>query len=172
MSKFKLYNNELNQWIAFSETNQPAFSSIQADGMLLEADSPNDLLLFETDPYISIEPNDDGSGFKFVIDKNLLLQDYYNKTQVETLLDNIEKYRLPLSTYKSNKDTFGIFTTIEWKRQDGTLYKKSVLSGTAPYYDTKVITYYDNSGTVIQITQTYQLTYDNDGDLISEVLIT
>lgn len=171
MSKFKFYDQQNQQWVAFSETNQPAFSSIQIDSILVEAESPEDSLLFETDDYISIEPNDDGTGFNIIIDKDSLLQNYYNKTQIKNLLDNIEIYKDPLSIYKSNKDTYGIFTTIEYKRLNGTLYMKEVLSdGTSPKYETKTITYYDTDGTTVLLTRTYALTYDTDGDLISQII--
>lgn len=169
MSKFKLYDPQKQQWVAFSETNQPAFSSLQIDNMLIEAESPEDSLLFETDDYINIEPNTDGTGFKVVIDKNTLLQSYYNKTQIDTLLDNIEMHKIPLSIYKSSKDSNGIFTKIEYKRTDGTLYMKEELSGgTSPKYTTKTITFYDTYGTTVLLTRIYNLSYDEDGALISE----
>lgn len=72
--------------------------------------------------------------------------------------------------YKSEKDSNGIFTTVDYKRADGTLYARSVLSGgTSPQYTTRTITYYAANGTTVLRTDTYKLTYDTDGDLISEV---
>ncbi|BAD74830.1 MULTISPECIES: hypothetical protein [Geobacillus] len=72
--------------------------------------------------------------------------------------------------YKSGKDSNGIFTIVEYKRADGTLYARSVLSGgTSPQYTTRTITYYAANGTTVLRTDTYTLTYDTDGDLISEV---
>lgn len=171
MSKFKLYDEQTHQWITFSENNQPAFSSLQIDSILVEAEVPEDSILFETDDYINIEPNTEGTGFKITIDKNTLLQDYYTKLEIEFLLNNIERYKLPLSIYKSNKDINGIFTIIEYKRMDGTLYMKEELSGgTSPEYTTKTVTYYDTDGTTVLLTRIYNLEYDENGDLISEIL--
>jgi Phage tail-collar fibre protein len=74
------------------------------------------------------------------------------------------------NVYKSGKDENGIFTIVEYKRADGTLYARSVLSGgTSPQYTTRTITYYDNDGTTVLRTDPYTLIYDADGDLIGEV---
>lgn len=72
--------------------------------------------------------------------------------------------------YKSGKDSNGIFTTVEYKRQDDTLAVRAVLSGgTSPSYTTRTITYYGLNGTTVEKTSTRTLTYDTDGVLISEV---
>jgi hypothetical protein len=74
------------------------------------------------------------------------------------------------NVYKSGKDSNGIFTVVEYKRPDGTLYAKSVLSGgTSPQYTTRTITYYAADGATVIKTDPYTLIYDTDGDLISEV---
>lgn len=76
------------------------------------------------------------------------------------------------NVYKSGKDSNGIFTIVEYKRADGTLFAKSVLSGgTSPQYTTRTITYYGTDGTTVLKTNTYAITYDIDGDVISEVKI-
>lgn len=75
-----------------------------------------------------------------------------------------------LSTYKLNKDGFGVFTEIQWKRPDETLAKKTVLSnGTPPYYTLKTVSCYEEDGTTIKEIKEYELTYDQDNDLVSEV---
>jgi hypothetical protein len=72
--------------------------------------------------------------------------------------------------YKSGKDSNGIFTTVEYKRQDDTLAIKSVLSGgSSPNYTTRTITYYGLNGTTVEKTTTRTLSYDTDDVLISEV---
>lgn len=72
--------------------------------------------------------------------------------------------------YKSNKDSEGIYTNVEYNRADGTLAIKSVLSGgKSPNYTTRTITYYNAAGTMVEKTITRTLSYDADGDLISEV---
>lgn len=71
--------------------------------------------------------------------------------------------------YRSGKDANGIFVTLEYKRTDGTLFKKSVLSGgTSPKYTTRTVTYYAANGTTVLLTKVYTLTYTGD-DLTSEV---
>ncbi|MGG2091927.1 hypothetical protein AB1283_04240 [Bacillus sp. S13(2024)] len=74
-------------------------------------------------------------------------------------------------TTKSNKDSNGIYTTVEKRRKsDGTLAKKSVLSGgTSPRYTTRTITYYKPDGITVDKTETFSLTYDADDDLVNEV---
>jgi hypothetical protein len=74
-------------------------------------------------------------------------------------------------TVKSNKDINGIYVTVQHKRKlDGTLVRQSVLSGgTSPQYTTRTVTYYTSDGTTVIKTETYTLTYDSDGDLLSEV---
>jgi hypothetical protein len=74
-------------------------------------------------------------------------------------------------TSKTNKDANGIFTTVEHRRKsDNTLVRRSVLSGgTSPNYTTRTVTFYAANGTTVTRTDTFTLTYDSDGVLISEV---
>ncbi|KXG09956.1 hypothetical protein AT864_01516 [Anoxybacillus sp. P3H1B] len=90
----------------------------------------------------------------------------YTDTAPEAMQRNLANFNV----YKSGKDANGIFTTVEYKRPNGTLYAKSVLTGgTSPQYTTRTITYYDTDGTTVLRADTYTLVYDADGDLISEV---
>jgi hypothetical protein len=90
----------------------------------------------------------------------------YTDTAPEAMQRNFGLFNV----YKSGKDANGIFTIVEYKRADGTLYARSVLSGgTSPQYTTRTVTYYDTNGTTVLRTDTYTLTYDSDGDLVSEV---
>jgi hypothetical protein len=90
----------------------------------------------------------------------------YTDTAPEAMQRNLGIFNV----YKSGKDANGIFTTVEYKRPDGTLYARSVLSGgTSPQYTTRTITYYAADGTTVIRTDPYTLVYDADGDLISEV---
>lgn len=70
---------------------------------------------------------------------------------------------------KSGKDSNGIFTTVQYfRKSDGTLAQKSVLSGgTSPQYTSETVTYYGSDGTTVVKTETFTLSYDSDGDLIS-----
>lgn len=76
-----------------------------------------------------------------------------------------------LSKERTNKDSEGIFTTVTYKRKkDNTIYCVSTLSGgETPLYTTRTEQYYDATGTSVIDTQTYSLSYDDDGNLISEV---
>ena len=76
-----------------------------------------------------------------------------------------------MSVYRSNKDTYGVFRTITQKRSDGTTFRTSELSGgTAPQYSTRTLTFYAADGVTVSSTATYTLSYDTDGDVVSEVL--
>lgn len=66
-----------------------------------------------------------------------------------------------LSSIATNIDSEGIYKNIEWKRKDNTIYAKSTLIGTYPYPQIK-IDYYDETGTTIIKTITWDLTYDDN----------
>lgn len=84
--------------------------------------------------------------------------------------DQAEMNLNKLRKRKSNKDSNGIYTSVEYVRTDGTLYAKSTLSGgTSPQYTTNTVTYYKLDGTTVLSTDSIPLTYDADGDLQSEV---
>lgn len=78
-------------------------------------------------------------------------------------------FELDMSTYRSDKDASGVFVTIDRRRIDGTLFKRSVLSGgTSPTYTTRTVTYYAADGATVAATHVYNLGYSGT-DLISEV---
>lgn len=103
--------------------------------------------------------------------KKPLSSDFYN---VEDQNDNMDKLENMLSgkltTIRLSKDSNDIFTEIQYKRADDTLFKKSVLSGgISPKYTTRTVTFYAVDGIAVVATQVYTLSYTDD-DLISEVL--
>jgi hypothetical protein len=77
-----------------------------------------------------------------------------------------------VETHRSGKDANGKFTTVDFKRQDGSLFMKSVLSGTVDAngnYPTRTEYFYKADG-ITQITSiVYSRTFDADGDLLTEV---
>lgn len=76
-----------------------------------------------------------------------------------------------LTTLRFNKDDNDIFTEIQFKREDETLFKKSVLSGgISPQYTTRTVTYYDEDGITEASITIYTLNYTGD-DLTSEVIV-
>lgn len=83
-----------------------------------------------------------------------------------------DKQRLTdYNEYASGKDTNGIYTVMEYKRTDGTLYLKSTLSNpdASGNYQTMTWQFYDAAGTSVLSTKTWTLTYDADGKIVSKV---
>lgn len=73
-------------------------------------------------------------------------------------------------TVVASKDAKGIYTVVDYKRSDGTLYMKSTLSGgTSPNYATDTWRFYDDSGATVIKTITWTLAYDTDGNVIDAV---
>lgn len=76
-----------------------------------------------------------------------------------------------LNSYASGPDANGVYTVVDYKRADGTLYMKSTLSGgTSPNYTTDTWQFYDATGTMIILTKTWTLTYDANGKITSKVV--
>jgi hypothetical protein len=77
-----------------------------------------------------------------------------------------------VETHRSGKDANGKFTTVDFKRQDGSLFMRSVLSGTVDAngnYPTRTETFYQVNGTTSIASISYSRTFDADGDLLTEV---
>ena len=75
-----------------------------------------------------------------------------------------------LAMSRTGKDTENIYTTISFKRADGTLARQSILSGgTSPEYTTRTESLYGLDGTTVTQTLVFTLTYDS-GELVSEDL--
>lgn len=83
----------------------------------------------------------------------------------------VQQELAPYSLYKTNKDANGIYTTVEFKRLDGTLSKRSILStpDANGNYQTQNILYFDTDGTTLLINEIYAITYDADGAVLNEV---
>lgn len=98
------------------------------------------------------------------VDRKLLLK--ADKDDLDAhKAENVQQYEelkySELSSTATNIDSEGIYKNIEWKRKDGTLYAKSSLIGTYPYNQIK-IDYYDEPGTTIIKTITWDLSYDDN----------
>lgn len=78
-----------------------------------------------------------------------------------------------LNSYASGLDSKGIYTIIDFKRTDGTLYLKSTLSNVDAYgnYQTVTWNFYDVGGTNIVLTKTWSLIYDEDGSITQKVVV-
>lgn len=101
------------------------------------------------------------------------LNDEIAKVQDGSLVSLAEfKPTVTYSKYKTNPDSNGIFTTVTYKRADGSTYKVSELSNQDDNgnYATQTVTYYQVDGITVDRTETYTITYNSDGDVESEVL--
>lgn len=131
----------------------------------------------KTPNYNLVKPADNETADIQVINGNMDIIDTKIKenaeaaqTALKSHLAEITAHGEVLSLYRLNKDANGIYTELQYKRPDGTLAKKSVLSGeTSPKYTTRTVTYYKADGITVALTKTYTLTYSED-DLTSEVL--
>lgn len=96
--------------------------------------------------------------------QNVVLGQIPNRT-----LDPVKDERLNL--YRSNKDSNGVWQTLDYKRTNGTLAVHIQLSGgIAPSYTTRTFTYYASDGTTVLFTDVETITYDSYGDPQSEVV--
>lgn len=72
--------------------------------------------------------------------------------------------------YRSSKDANGIFTVLTYKRRNNTIFRTSTLSGgTSPSYTLRTIRYYAEDGQTVISTILYDLNYDGDGELVSQI---
>jgi len=73
--------------------------------------------------------------------------------------------------YRTLPDANGLYKTVEYKRQDGTLFKKSVLTNPDANlnYGTQTIQYFAANGTSVTSTEVWTITYDANGFVLSEV---
>lgn len=100
---------------------------------------------------------------------------YYDSLNVEGALQEVASHLSDmeyqeLSSYASNIDDNGAYKTVTWKRKDGTTYAVSTLLGTAPYTQAK-IDYYNDLGTVITKSITWDLTYDDNEFIYNKVVV-
>lgn len=101
-----------------------------------------------------------------LVNFNVLIDAIDNKVAGK---DNIDPV---LNVLKSNIDANGIYTVVEWKRTDNTMYRKSTLSNADAEgnYQTQTIEFYDVDGTTLLKTQVWELTYDDNGNVSSETI--
>ena len=76
------------------------------------------------------------------------------------------------NSYASNIDVNGIYTVVDFKRVDATLYLKSTLSNTdaSGNYQTVTWQFYATDGTTLNLTKTWTLTYNTDNLIITKVV--
>lgn len=90
--------------------------------------------------------------------------------ELKDMADELETKTASYSKVKSGTPVDGIYPVVTWKRGDGTTYKTSTLSGgTAPQWTTRTEVIYQDDGIAVDSTKAYTLSYDVDGNVISEV---
>ena len=96
--------------------------------------------------------------------ENIALQ---NQIDINTVALQLSDY----DSYATVKDG-DVYTVIDFKRLDATLYLKSTLStkDVNGFFQTCTLTYYDALGTTITKTVTWTFTYDVDGNIITKVV--
>jgi hypothetical protein len=108
------------------------------------------------------------------VNNNLASLSADNTTFENNTNSSIDAINVKLSDYNayaSSVDANGIYTIMQYKRADGTLYMKSTLSGgTSPNYTTDTWQFYDNLGTTVIATKTWTITYDANGKITSKVV--
>lgn len=90
---------------------------------------------------------------------------------VENRVVELEENTQLLNIFKSNKDDNGVFRVIEFDRHDGTLYQRSELiePNLDGLYNKQIVHVYDVDGITIKEEYVYILSYDTDGNVVSEV---
>lgn len=96
-----------------------------------------------------------------------------HKADYMSFVERVERELGNYNQYASLKDPNGIFTVVDYKRIDGTLYMQSTLSNknTEGNYQRMVWEFYDDIGMSIIKTITWAITYDADGDIVSKVVV-
>ncbi|EKS4344856.1 hypothetical protein QB607_002852 [Clostridium botulinum] len=95
------------------------------------------------------------------------LEESINK-DISKIIEKLECY----SSYASDKDINGIYKTVTFKRTNGTIYMVSKLSNPDSNYNyTKNVWEFKNDkGTTTVKTYTWNLTYDEDSDIVTRVV--
>ena len=76
-----------------------------------------------------------------------------------------------LSTQRSGRDGFGVFTMVERRRSDGSLAERSqLLGGTAPYYATRRLSLYEGDGVTLRAQFEFALSFDQ-AEFVGETLV-
>ena len=104
---------------------------------------------------------------------NVVLDDinnYFVSNKVEGAMIEMAQ---PLTIQKANQDSNGIFKDVTYLNSAGVQVKKSVLSNpdVDGNYLKRTMTLYEQDGVTVMKTITYSLTYNTDGEVLSEVIV-
>ena len=77
------------------------------------------------------------------------------------------------NSYSTSKDENGIFKVVEYKDNGGRMVMKSTLSSPDAEGNYEIDTWqvYNDTGLVVTETIVWNLTYDEDGDILSKVVV-
>ncbi|MBH0333671.1 hypothetical protein ABH14_28750 [Brevibacillus brevis] len=92
---------------------------------------------------------------------------------VAGFMDPVDKDGMQsLRKYRSGFDAVSqVYTSVEYKRKDGTLFMKSVLSSKiGDNYTVDTRTFYGTNGTTVRRTEVWDITYDAQRNPVNEVL--
>lgn len=103
--------------------------------------------------------------------KNLGDKSTLNTVDKSSIVKAINEVNFDFNEYPSDYDDNDIARTVDWKRIDGKLYRRSILSNPDANgnYLNQAITYYAADGITIDSTELWQYTFDAKGRKTSEV---
>lgn len=116
------------------------------------------------------------NNLKVVLDGNVAgnLMNEITKTneRCDSISQTLNASLEPLNVSHSGKDNNGVFTTVEWRTKNNVLRRRSVLSDPDldVNYRTQTVTKYAKDGVTVYSIDIYKRVFDDEGDLISEVL--
>ncbi|MFJ8216234.1 hypothetical protein [Bacillus cereus] len=116
------------------------------------------------------------NNLKIVLDGNVAgnLMNEITKTNVrcDNISQKLDESLEPLNVSRLGKDNNGIFTTVEWRTKNNMLRKRAVLSDPDSdlNYRSQSVTNFGKDGTTVISTEVYKRIFDDEGDLISEVV--
>lgn len=101
------------------------------------------------------------------------IYDLFESNNVEDALTMLAKNVTLNNVFRSNKNEFGVWKTVEEKRTDGTLARKLTLSNPDANgnLQTQIIEYYDRTGQKLLLSDPWKITYDDYGDPMNEVRV-
>lgn len=97
---------------------------------------------------------------------------FVEKDEFESHVNDYLPHDDGMSQYSSEKDDDGIYTVVEYRRDDDTLYLKSILSdqNSDDHYETVTWKFYDSDGSNVEEEIEWEITYDSDGQIESKVI--